>query len=112
MSEEYLQCPCGRVIKSSSDYKLLFLKKDLMEIDILCPNDACFLRELGYVRFKIVNGVPKLEKAKFYPPYVTWNIARLGREKAVELLKRHLAEIVVRIDWDKVARAYAEKEKS
>ena len=44
--EEYVQCPCGRVIKDPEEYKVVYLKHEMREIDILCPNDSCYLREL------------------------------------------------------------------
>ena len=48
---ESIQCPCGQNIIDYNDYLLLFLKKDMGEIDILCPNDYCYLRELGFLKF-------------------------------------------------------------
>ncbi len=102
--EVRIQCPCGRYIDSPSEYKLLYLKKEMNEIDILCPNDACFLRELGFVKFEVDDaGRLKVTSASFYPPFVTWNTARLGTEVAVRLLKEHLRAIVQRyIDWKRV----------
>jgi len=98
-----IQCPCGRFIDSPAEYKLLYLKKEMNEIDILCPNDTCYLRELGYVKFKLEGGKLVFESATFYPPFVTWNAARLGAEVAHKLLKEHLKEIVVRrIDWARI----------
>ncbi|MCD6095745.1 MAG: hypothetical protein J7J99_04185 [Thermoprotei archaeon] len=106
---EMIQCPCGRFIKSPAEYKLLYLKKEQNEIDILCPNDACYLRELGFVKFKVDEVRRKLivQSASFYPPFVTWNAARLGAEKAHEILKQHLKEIVTKyIDWNRVKEDY------
>ncbi|RLE82629.1 MAG: hypothetical protein DRJ51_00655 [Thermoprotei archaeon] len=101
--EEKIQCPCGRTINDASEYKLLFLKKEMYEIDLLCPNDTCFLRELGFVKFRVEDDNIKIEKASFYPPFVTWNVARLGKEKAMTLLKQHLRDIVNKqIDWSKI----------
>jgi len=103
-SQNYIQCPCGRVIKDPSEYKLLYLKKEQNEVDILCPNDTCYLRELGFVKFKVdENGEIRLEKASFYPPFVTWNVARMGREKATKTLREHLKWIYSKgIDWEKI----------
>ncbi len=103
-SQNYIQCPCGRVIKDPSEYKLLYLKKEQNEVDILCPNDTCYLRELGFVKFKVdENGEIRLEKASFYPPFVTWNVARMGREKATKTLREHLRWIYSKgIDWEKI----------
>lgn len=104
MSEK-LQCPCGRIIDSPKGYKALYLMKNLREIAILCPNDNCHLRELGYVRFEIEGQEVRYKTAAFYPPYVSWNIAQLGNEKAVEALKTHLHELVAKvIDWRKIAK--------
>ncbi len=101
--KEILQCPCGRWIESPSDYKLMFLKKLDMEIDILCPNDACYLKELGCITFKIENGKLVWKEAKFYPPYVTWNYSQLGKKKAEKIMREHLKKIVTeRVEWKKV----------
>ncbi|RLE94956.1 MAG: hypothetical protein DRN04_01585 [Thermoprotei archaeon] len=108
--EEKIQCPCGRIIEQPSDYKLLFLKKELNEIDILCPNDTCYLRELGYIKFKVEDDNVKIESATFYPPFVTWNAARLGREKALKILREHLKTIVQKhIDWNKIKEDYKKR---
>ncbi len=104
--EQYLQCPCGRVIKEPSEYKLVFLKKEHCEIDIMCPNPACHLKELGYIVFKVdrEHGKVLVETAAFYPPYVTWNATRLGREKATRLLEYHLTEIINKmVDWKRIS---------
>lgn len=109
--EDVIQCVCGRVIKSPAEYKILFLKKESRELDILCPNDTCYLRELGFIQFEVVEGKPKVKKAAFYPPFVTWNVARLGKEKATRLLKQHLQEIVKKyIDWSKVVEEAKKQE--
>ncbi len=99
-----IQCPCGRIIEDPEEYKVLYLKHEMREIDILCPNDACYLRELGYVKFDIENGKAKFKEASFYPPFVTWNAGRLGFENAEKLLKSHLKHIVERIDWERIGR--------
>ncbi len=104
---EYLQCPCGKVYKDPNEYKLVFVKKEQCEIDIMCSNPACHLKELGYVKFKIDKKHRKVhvEIASFYSPYVTWNNTRLGKEKAMRLLEEHLRYIVEkRIDWSRIAR--------
>ena len=101
-----IQCPCGGDIGKADEYTILYLKKELKEIDILCPNDACYLRELGYIRFDFKNGKAKFKEATFYPPFVTWNAGRLGYEKAERLLKAHLKGLVTKkINWDKVVEA-------
>ncbi|MCX8183537.1 MAG: hypothetical protein N3F08_03875 [Crenarchaeota archaeon] len=94
-----LICPCGRSIEDASEFKLLYLKKELNEIDILCPNDNCYLREVGYIKFEIVDGKPKFKEASFYPPFVTWNASQMGRDVAVAELKTTLKKLVERIDW-------------
>jgi len=99
-----LQCPCGRKISDASEFKLLFLKKELNEIDILCPNDSCYLRELGYIKFDVVENKAKFKEASFYPPFVTWNSSQLGKDEAQEALKSYLRDIVKKqIDWNKIA---------
>ncbi|MBO3797407.1 MAG: hypothetical protein QXO47_08545 [Thermoproteota archaeon] len=94
-----LICPCGRSIEDASEFKLLYLKKELNEIDILCPNDNCYLREVGYIKFEIVDGKPKFKEASFYPPFVTWNASQMGRDAAIAELKATLKKLVERIDW-------------
>jgi len=108
---EPAQCPCGRIISHPSEYKLLFLKKEQNEIDILCPNDTCYLRELGYITFRIDDdGNVKVEKISFYPPFVTWNVGRMGREKATKVLKAHLRWIVKKgVDWEKIKEDYMKR---
>jgi len=104
MSEK-VQCPCGRIIENAREYKLLYLKKELSEIDVLCPNDTCYLRELGYVKFDMKGDEAKFKEASFYPPFVTWNAGRAGSEKAEKLLKAHLRQIVTKeIDWKMIAK--------
>ena len=104
MSEK-VQCPCGRIIEDAHEYKLLYLKKELSEIDVLCPNDTCYLRELGYVRFDMKGDEAKFKEASFYPPFVTWNAGRVGAEKAEKLLKAHLRQIAIKeIDWKMIAK--------
>ncbi len=96
---ESIQCPCGRVIEDPDEYKVLFLKRELQEIDVLCPNDSCYLRELGYIKFEVVEGKAKFLEASFYPPFVTWNSGRLGADEAEVKLKNHLKMIAKKIDW-------------
>ncbi|MEM2905390.1 MAG: hypothetical protein QW057_04240 [Candidatus Bathyarchaeia archaeon] len=100
--EEKIQCPCGRFIDRPEDYKLIFLKKELREIDILCPNESCYLREIGYITFDVKDSKPIFKEAIFYPPFVTWNISQLG-EKARPMMKQQLTEMVTKIiDWKKI----------
>lgn len=105
-TEDYLQCPCGKIYSSPNDYTIVFVKKEQCEIDILCSNPACFLKELGYVKFIYDkdNSRVKINVASFYPPYVTWNTTRLGKDRALKLLETHLREVISRsINWKKVA---------
>ncbi len=109
MSENTIQCPCGKSINGYSDYSLLYLKKDSDEggeIDIICKNDYCYLRELGYLKFRIdTNRKIILEKGKFYAPYVTWNATRMNEEKTVEILRKHLIDITEKlVQWEKVMK--------
>lgn len=110
-SEEIkIQCVCGRIIENPGDYKLLYLRKEQNEIDILCPNDTCYLRELGFIKFKVENDSVKLERASFYPPFVTWNVSRLGKESALKLLRDHLRALVQKyVDWDKIKSGIAKE---
>jgi len=102
VAEGKVQCPCGRFVDRSEDYKLLFLKKEMREIDILCPNDSCYLREIGYIKFDVKDNKPVFKEAVFYPPFVTWNMSQLG-EKAGAMMKRQLIDIVTKIiDWKKI----------
>jgi hypothetical protein len=104
-SSENIQCPCGREIENPEDYKVLYLKRELQEIDILCPNDSCYLRELGYVKFESKEGKAKFKEASFYPPFVTWNSGRIGNEDSDRLLKDHLKKIANRIDWERLIQS-------
>ena len=110
MSESKIQCPCGVHIKENQ-YKLLYLKKDIGEIDILCHNDLCYLKELGYLKFDI-NESHKIDftKGRFYSPFVTWNATRMSEEKASEELKNNLIFITENlINWTKVIEDYKAK---
>jgi len=101
--QEYIQCVCGRLIKDPSEYKVVYIKKENRELDILCPNDTCYLRELGFIQFRLEGDKPRITKATFYSPFVTWNVARLGKDKATQLLKQHLQTLIRRcIDWNKI----------
>lgn len=101
--QKYIQCVCGRVIKDASEYKVLYLKKEQRELDILCPNDTCYLRELGFIKFDVIEDKPKITRASFYSPFVTWNIARLGKEQATKLLRQHLQDLIKKyVDWNKI----------
>ncbi len=98
-----VQCPCGRTINDAGEFKLLFLKKELNEIDILCPNEVCYLRELGYIKFDVKDGKAKFREASFYPPFVTWNSSQMGKEEAQAELKKMLQDLITRhVDWDKL----------
>jgi len=101
-TSEKIQCPCGRMIENGDEYKVLYLKHELKEIDILCPNDSCYLRELGYLRFNLEKGKAKFKEASFYPPFVTWNSGRLGFDIAEKILKSHLKDIAKKIDWKRL----------
>jgi len=104
-----VQCPCGRKISEASEFHLLFLKKELNEIDVLCPNDSCYLRELGYVRFDVVENKAKFKEASFYPPFVTWNSSQLGKDEAQDALKGLLKDIVRKqINWSKISTEKSE----
>jgi hypothetical protein len=103
MSEQ-IQCPCGRVIENPKDYKVLYLKRELKEIDILCPNDSCYLRELGYIKFEIEKNKAKFKEASFYPPFVTWNAGRLEFESTERILKEHLKQVSKRVEWDRISK--------
>ncbi|MHA2074450.1 MAG: hypothetical protein ACW97X_07510 [Candidatus Hodarchaeales archaeon] len=103
---ESIQCPCGHDIKDYNDYLLLFLKKDMGEIDILCPNDYCYLRELGFLKFDIgESGDVIFEKGRFYAPYVTWNATKMTEEATVRILRQHLIDIAEKnIDWERIKK--------
>jgi len=104
-----LQCPCGRKISEASEFHLLFLKKELNEIDVLCPNDSCYLRELGYIRFDVVENKAKFKEASFYPPFVTWNSSQMGKSEAQDALKEMLRDIVRKqINWSKISTEKSE----
>lgn len=103
---ETIQCPCGQTIKGHTDYELLYLKKD--EIDILCQNEFCYLRELGFLKLDIDDETHKVsfQSGKFYAPYVTWNATRMSEELTVKVLRQHLIDITEKlVEWDKIAKS-------
>jgi hypothetical protein len=99
-----VQCPCGRTITNAGEYNLVLLRKEQGEIDVLCPNDSCYLCEVGYLKFTMEEGKAKFQEAKFYPPFVTWNASQQGLEKASEGLKQHLKDLVTKfVNWKKIS---------
>lgn len=107
--EGKIQCPCGRIIERAEDYKFIFLKKEMREIDILCPNDSCYLREIGFIKFDMKNDKPVLNEAVFYPPFVTWNVGQLGKD-SMDLMKTQLKDMVTKvIDWKKIQTDMAKR---
>lgn len=104
MGNQSIQCPCGQDINKFNQYTLLYLKKDIGEIDILCPNEYCYLRELGYLKIEIIDKKEiKFEKGKFYSPYVTWNATRLTEDHTRNILRSHLIDITEKlVQWDKI----------
>jgi len=103
--DSVVECPCGTKIENPSKYSLLFLKKELFEIDILCPNETCYLRELGYIRFHMSGEEAMFREASFYPPFVTWNATQMGKDAAQRVLKEHLRDIVTkRISWREIVQ--------
>ena len=111
MTDQVIQCPCGQLIDDSSKYQLLYLKKEMEEIDILCPNDYCYLRELGFLKFKIdESNHIHFDKGRFYAPFVTWNATRMSEEKTIDILKQHLIEITEKnVSWKKVKEDYIKR---
>ncbi|MFX0086039.1 MAG: hypothetical protein ACFFAU_10205 [Candidatus Hodarchaeota archaeon] len=102
---DQIQCPCGQIISDYTKYQLLFLKKDMGEIDILCPNEYCYLRELGFLKFHTEDSKIKFEKARFYAPFVTWNSTRMTEEKTVNILRKHLIDITEKnVKWYKIKK--------
>lgn len=98
------QCPCGRTIAAAGEYNLVLLRKEQGEIDILCPNDSCYLCEVGYVKFTMEKGKARFEQARFYPPFVTWNASQQGAENASQILKQQLKDLVTRVvNWKKIS---------
>ena len=111
MSSDIIQCPCGQTIEDYSKYQTIYLKKELGEIDILCPNEFCYLRELGFLKFEINRSMEiEFDKGRFYSPYVTWNATRMSEEKTVKILKQHLIDITEKlVSWEKVKLDYRQK---
>ena len=109
---ESIQCPCGQNIKDYNDYLLLFLKKNMGEIDILCPNDYCYLRELGFLKFDISESEEVIfEKGRFYAPYVTWNATKMSEAATLRILKQHLIDITEKVvDWERIKKDHISDE--
>ncbi|MCS7097057.1 MAG: hypothetical protein NZ926_01040 [Candidatus Methanomethylicia archaeon] len=105
-----IQCPCGTTIRSPKQYRLMFVRKEALEIDILCSNDLCYLKELGVIKFEVdSNGNLKFSKAEFHTPFVTWNTSRIGYEETLGKLKEHLKRIILEtIDWNEIKRSLSE----
>jgi len=101
-----IRCPCGVPIERPEQYHLIFLKKELHEIDILCPNEACYLRELGFLRFHMNGEEAVFDEGAFYPPFVTWNASQIGSEIANGVLTQHIKKLVKeQIDWIDIAQS-------
>ncbi len=114
LTDQVIQCPCGQFIENYSQYHLLYLKKEMEEIDILCPNDYCYLRELGFLKFTIdESGHIHFDKGRFYAPFVTWNATRMSEETIVEILRQHLIEITEKhVSWKKVKEDFLKKKET
>ncbi len=105
-AQDVIQCVCGTYIKNPSDYGLVFLKKDQMEIDVICPNPDCYLHELGFIKFDMKNGKPELVDARFYSPFCTWNASRMGKDNMEKKLREHLIWLVEEgVNWKDVVNS-------
>ena len=114
MTDQVIQCPCGEFIDNYRKYQLLYLKKEMEEIDILCPNEYCYLRELGFLKFEIdESGHIQFNKGRFYAPFVTWNATRMTEKTTTKLLKQHLIEITEKhVAWNKVKDDFLKKKET
>jgi len=84
MSRPWLECPCGARIVRSDEVRLVWTGRD--RIDIVCPGDSCYLKEVGYIGFSRHGDKVRLKRVSFYPPFSSWNLSRLGRERGSKLL--------------------------
>ncbi len=105
MSAPWLECPCGAKIVHQGELRLALTQRGETQLYILCPDNSCYLREVGYIRFKRDGDKVRLNKVIFYPPFSSWNIARLGRERGSKLLRQLAAALMKReVSWKELDR--------
>lgn len=97
--DDYVQCPCGRLIRSPREYVVFLMNIGEHEISLLCPNEGCYLEELGRIRFTVKGKSRTIEEASFNPFFFSWNSDRLGEERAKALLESHMKNAIDGIDW-------------
>jgi len=86
-----LECPCGRAFERGEDYEV---SREGGEYLIECGNPECPLRVLGELDAGSVERGSADASRVFKRAFVTWNSARLGLEKTLEILSEHLSEIL------------------
>ncbi len=96
MNSPWLECPCGAKILHHGELRLEWKRENESQVHIICPDDSCYLREVGHIRFERNGHEVRLKKVMFYPPFSSWNLARLGRERGNKLLKLLARELVKR----------------
>gem|GEM_PF-6995905 len=96
---DYVQCPCGRLIRSPREYRIFLFNIREHEINILCPNEGCYLGELGRIEFVTKARSWVIEEASFNSFFLSWNSDRLGEERTKALLESHLKNVIGGIDW-------------
>jgi hypothetical protein len=102
IENDYAQCPCGRLIRSPKEYSIFLLNLREHEINVLCPNEGCYLGELGRIRFTTKGRSWSIEEASFNSFFLSWNSDRLGEERTKDLLESHLRDVIRGIDWPSV----------
>jgi len=106
MTCSWLECPCGARIAHPDELRFVWIGREKDRLDILCPDDSCYLREVGCIEFKRCGDEVRLKGVTFYRPFSSWNLSRLGRERGNKLL-RDLARGLVRrkLSWTQLDRS-------
>jgi len=105
MNPQWLECPCGAKIVHQGELRLVWPQKDENQLYILCPDDSCYLKEVGYILLRRGGNEVRLNRVIFYPAFSSWNLARLGRERGNSLLKQLAKELRKRrVSWEDLGR--------
>ena len=110
--EGEVQCPCGRIIRSPKEYRVFFMREIGNVVYLLCPNERCYVGELGNITFSIHGRSAKVDRAFFNMLFYSWNSEQLGEKTAKILLEDHLKTIVTRdINWQTISETAKRKKR-
>jgi len=106
MTCSWLECPCGAKITHPDKLRLVWKGREEDRLDILCPGDSCYLREVGYIESRRDGDEVRLKGVTFYRPFSSWNLSRLGRERGNKLLSDLARGVVKRkVSWAQMDRS-------